>query len=53
MVLRFGVIAGGTGTATEKKLHLTVLTRTRTHQDDRNIQFLSTYKNKRKKIKKC
>ena len=38
----FGVIAGGTETATKKESYLAILTHTRKHQD-------GTYKNKRKK----
>ena len=41
------------GPLQKEKLHLAILTRTRTHQDGRNIQFKTpneTYKNKRKKV---
>ena len=39
-------------TVTKKKLHLTILTRTRTHKDGRNIQFLITEWHLQNKCKK-
>ena len=56
---RFGVIADGTAEPlqTKKTLHLSILTRTRTHQSSRNIQIWTQngmYKNKRKRdVKKA